>query len=152
MRTALKYYKETFQDACRQKNLRVTPQRMGIYVKLAQAVDHPSAEVLHQRLLKTMPTLSLDTVYRTLTTLVENGLVRRVETIESQARFEVTHSQHHHLICKHCKNIQDFKSDLIPKDDLAEQLRSWGRIESKNFVVYGTCKDCLRHEDDLHSL
>lgn len=136
-----------FQDACRQKNLRVTPQRMKIYTTLAQAADHPSAEVLHQRLIKGMPTLSLDTVYRTLTTLVENGLVKRVETAESQARFEIAQTQHHHLICKRCKTIQDFQSDQIAVGNLAEQLRDWGRVETKNFVIYGTCNHCLQQED-----
>lgn len=132
-----------FQQICREKDLRVTPQRIEIYQALATADDHPTAEKLHQRLVERMPTLSLDTVYRTLGTFSEMGLISKVETIESQAHFEVSDVQHHHLICERCKKIIDFEWQQVDEAELPEETRSLGRFEKKNVIVYGVCKDCL---------
>ena len=143
MTTAVKQQIDRFQDACRQQNLRLTPQRLEIYRELAQASDHPSAEQLYQRLHDRMPTLSLDTIYRTLATFVQHGMVNRVETIESQARFEVVNARHHHLICERCKKIIDFDWAPIDQLDLPPEVQQWGEVYSKNVVVYGVCKECL---------
>ena len=143
MKPALKDQLVAFEQACREKDLRLTPQRLEIFRELAGAHDHPSAEILHQRLLKRMPTLSLDTVYRTLGTLAQNGLISRVETVESQARFEVADERHHHLICEKCKEIIDFQWQEIDGAELPQEIASWGKINRKNLVVYGICQKCL---------
>ena len=132
-----------FVSQCRNHDLRVTPQRIEIFKELAKATDHPTAESLHQRLVERMPTLSLDTVYRTLATFAQADLVNKVETSESQARFEVVNIQHHHLICRKCKEIIDFQWQYIDQASLPEEVQAWGHVERKNIVVYGTCHKCL---------
>lgn len=138
---------ESFEEACRAADLKLTHQRLEIYRELASANDHPSAEALHRRLQKRMPTLSLDTVYRTLATLAEQGLINRVETLESQARFEATGLRHHHLICRKCGKIADFQWPDIDSATLPQGLENWGRIDLKNVVIHGICKQCLSEQD-----
>ncbi|MCF6178935.1 MAG: transcriptional repressor [Geopsychrobacter sp.] len=144
MEHTLKQQLSAFEDACRKAGLRLTPQRLEIFRELAKAADHPSAETLHQRLVKGMPTLSLDTVYRTLGTFAGHGLIHKVQTVESQARFEVAQLLHHHLTCRNCKEIIDFHWQFIDEAVLPEEVHSWGRIERKNVVVYGTCHKCMK--------
>lgn len=134
----------TFEAECRKANLRLTPQRIEIYRELARASDHPSAELLHLRLLKKMPTLSLDTVYRFLNTFSEHGLVNKIETAASQARFEVATRPHHHLICKKCHQVLDFQWRFIDQAPMPDEVRQWGRIDRKNVVAYGVCGRCLQ--------
>lgn len=136
-----------FTETCRRAGLRITPQRIEIFRELAAATDHPSAESLHQRLLKKMPTLSLDTVYRTLATFAGYNLVSKIETIDSQARFEVRDQSHHHLICKRCREIVDFHWPALDHLTLPGEVCSWGKIVSKNLVVYGVCSKCLPQAD-----
>lgn len=143
MAAALKEIVNNFQEACRAKDLRVTPQRIEIFKEIASAVDHPTAEKLHLRLIERMPTLSLDTVYRTLGTFVDMGLINKVETIESQAHFEVSHTRHHHLICEQCKKIIDFEWQQVDEAKLPDDVLALGRFDKKNVVVYGLCQDCL---------
>lgn len=143
MRFVLAKQLDVFANACREKNLRLTPQRLEIFKTLAQATDHPTAEKLHQHLLEQMPTLSLDTVYRTLGTFLEMGLINKVDTIESQAHFEVSDLQHHHLICERCKKIIDFEWKQVDEAVLPDEVQTLGSFERKNVVVYGICKDCL---------
>ena len=135
----------SFIADCRKVGLKVTHQRTEIFHQLLINPDHPTVETLHKRLLSSLPTISLDTVYRTLTTLEQHGFVSRIQTNESQARFEVIHDQHHHLICGKCRKVMDFDwpdADLLQPP---EKLGQWGRIESKTIVIYGTCKLCLKN-------
>lgn len=133
---------DRFVSACRTAGLKVTHQRTEIYRQLVMHPDHPSAETLHKRLLPALPTISLDTVYRTLTTLEQHGLISRIQTAESQARFEAVFTRHHHLICSQCKQVLDFTWPEMDAARLPEDLTSWGRIDSRTIVMYGICNSC----------
>ena len=133
-----------FESACRAAGLRLTHQRLEIYRELAMADNHPTAEALYQRMRKKMPTISLDTVYRTLSIFESHGLISKVDTVESQARFEAIGIRHHHLICRECKEIMDFQWQLIDDASLPKEISRWGRIDSKNVVVNGICSKCLK--------
>jgi len=136
-----------FAQAFRDAGLRLTHQRLEIYRELMTATDHPTAEVLHRRLRERIPTLSLDTVYRTLATLSASGMVKRLETAESLARFDITTRRHHHIICKRCNEIMDFQWQQLDETPLPDELGSWGLADDMNVVVYGICGPCLKKTD-----
>jgi len=131
-----------FEEVCRKEGLKITHQRLEVFKELLNSQDHPSVEKLYRRLLLKLPTISLDTVYRTLTTLEQHGLVTRVQTQESQTRFEGRIDNHHHVICKKCGKITDFNWELLDAADLPEEIVKWGRIERKNITLRGLCREC----------
>ena len=133
-----------FEQACRDAGLRLTHQRQEIFRELAESRDHPTVELLHQRLRRRIPTLSMDTVYRTLATFAGLRLINKVETIEAQGRYEVALNTHHHLICSRCNTILDFDWPAIDKASLPDGIGNWGRIEHRNIVLYGVCRKCLQ--------
>jgi len=133
-----------FEVACREAGLKLTHQRTQIYRELASATDHPAAETLHSRLRIILPTLSLDTVYRTLTTFEKYNLVARVQTVESHARFEADMEPHHHAICTRCGKITDFQWDIFEQCVLPEPIMAWGRINCKHITFHGTCAKCAK--------
>ena len=132
-----------FGNACREAGLRLTHQRLEIYSELAIAADHPTAETIYQRIRKKIPTISLDTVYRTLATFARHGLINKIETVESQARFEVKITRHHHLICRKCNKITDFQWQSLDDVKLPVEISRWGRVENRNVIVYGICNECM---------
>ena len=123
--------------------LRLTHQRIMIYNAIMEATDHPSAEVLYERLKKDIPTISLDTVYRTLATFENLGLIRKVQVFDF-IRFEPDLSTHHHFICKRCKKIIDFNWPEFDKMPLPEDLKTLGEIIGQQVEVRGICKKCLK--------
>jgi Fur family transcriptional regulator, peroxide stress response regulator len=137
---------EEFETSCRDLGLKVTHQRVEVFRALFMSTDHPTADILYQRLRKKLPMISLDTVYRTLATLAKYGLINRVETPESLARFEIAQIQHHHMICRSCGEIKDFIWSIIDKTALPDEVQTWGKIDNKSMVVYGICKKCLKKE------
>jgi Fur family peroxide stress response transcriptional regulator len=137
-----------FEATCRAHGLKITHQRLEIYRMLVQSPEHPSAETLHKLLIERMPTLSLDTVYRTLATFEDLGLVKRVETMSSQARFEAKIEQHHHFFCDQCGQLIDFCWHSFDSMGLPDGLQGVGVIRDKNVVVHGVCRQCLTSREN----
>jgi Fur family peroxide stress response transcriptional regulator len=132
-----------FERECRLKGHRLTHQRLEIFRELASTTEHPSAEDIYNGVHVRMPTISLDTVYRTLLSLEHFGLVKRVHAFDDRARFDANLTPHQHLVCTTCKRITDFIwedfEDLLPPPE----TKKWGVIEAKNVVFEGTCKECM---------
>ena len=140
---------KTLERAFKLSGLRMTHQRLEIYRELAGAKDHPSAEAIYKRVQNRVPTISLDTVYRTLATFEDSGLIARVQVSDDHGRFDGDRSPHHHLICTRCKSIADFGWESFDEADLPERAKSWGRVTDRHVVVRGICNACLnkkRHE------
>ena len=133
---------QAFEEVCRKEGLKMTHQRLEIYKELLNSHDHPTVEKLYQRLLPKLPTISIDTIYRTLTTLEQHGLVVRVQSLESQARFEGKMEEHHHAICKKCRKITDFNWEFPEEADLPDEILNWGKIFRKNITLHGLCAQC----------
>ena len=129
----------------RESGLKVTQQRLEIYRELLTASDHPAADVLHRRLRDRLPTISLDTVYRTLAILASHELINKIDTPESLARFDAVLERHHHLFCRKCGKITDFNWPLIDEVSLPDEISDWGKIDNKDVVINGICKRCLKN-------
>lgn len=98
----------------RDGGVRVTRQRAAILKILATAEDHPDASELHRRAKEIDATVSLSTVYRTLSALEQQGVVHRHAFESSTARFETADTPHHdHLIDIDTGEVVEFRSDKI---------------------------------------
>ena len=133
---------ENFKSVCNREGLKITHQRLEIFRQLAASSNHPTVESIYRLLKKKIPTISLDTVYRTIRTFEKYNLVNRIETPESQARFEVAREKHHHLICSECGSIADFPWPSFDNAQLPPGTIGWGNIQSKNVVLKGQCSKC----------
>ena len=128
-----------FNEACRKSGAKLTHQRMEIFREVAQAGDHPDAEKVFQGVRERMPTVSLDTVYRTLWWLKELGLIRTLGTSRKRTRFDANLSRHHHFVCMECGLTRDFYSDKFDTLTLPESVQSIGYVEKTQVEVKGVC-------------
>ena len=126
------------------RGLRLTHQRLEILRELSADTGHPSAEDIYTRVVKRIPTISLDTVYRTIATFEESGVVSRVQVLDDRGRFDSNMSVHHHMVCTRCKKIEDFYWPAFDNMDVPGDLGSWGEVASKHVELRGLCKDCRR--------
>ncbi|MYZ50285.1 Fur family transcriptional regulator [Propylenella binzhouense] len=109
------------EQALRADGVRITRQRTALLKVLAEAKDHPDANELHSRAREIDPTMSLATVYRTLTALEQQGLVHRHVFEGASARFEIADARHHdHIIDIDKGEIIEFRSPEIER--LQEQI------------------------------
>ncbi|MCZ4091229.1 MULTISPECIES: Fur family transcriptional regulator [Sinorhizobium] len=105
---------EELEGILRDGGVRVTRQRAAILKILAEAEDHPDASELHRRAKEIDATVSLSTVYRTLSALEQQGVVQRHAFESATARFETADAPHHdHLIDIETGAVIEFRSDKI---------------------------------------
>lgn len=131
-----------FEKICRDNGLKLTHQRIQIFCELASSSDHPSAESIYKKLVIRYPTLSLDTVYRTLFTFEKLGIISKVQAIDDRVRFDANLTPHHHMVCTKCKSIMDFYWPTFDAIELPLETKRWGRIKSKQVELRGLCESC----------
>jgi Fur family peroxide stress response transcriptional regulator len=133
-----------FEGSCRLQNIKITHQRREIFLLMASSETHPSAEEIYKRIKTKLPMISLDTVYRTLTTFEKAGIISRVQAFDNRVRFDANRNLHHHLICTSCKGIVDFYWPAFDSIQLPPDTNRWGTIKVKQVELRGICTKCSK--------
>jgi Fur family peroxide stress response transcriptional regulator len=135
-----------FREKCRENNLKITPQRVVIYLELLKSKDHPNAEALHKRVKEIIPDISLDTVNRTLLTYSKIGIIHLVEGYGEARRYDPHITNHHHFRCVNCNSIIDF--DYEPYDDIIipGDIKKAHTVISKKVLLEGYCNQCRKRQ------
>jgi Fur family peroxide stress response transcriptional regulator len=133
-----------FERFCRLKNIKITHQRREIFILMTSLAIHPSAEEIFKRIKTKLPMISLDTVYRTLTTFEKAGIISRVQAFDDRIRFDANLQPHHHLICTKCKGIVDFYWPAFDSIQLPPDTNRWGTIKLKQVELRGGCIKCSK--------
>lgn len=95
--------------------LKITHQRIVI-LKTANSMDsHPSTEQIYDAIKQENPSLSLATVYKTLETFVQSGLLNKVSTRSGQMRYDPKLDSHGHIYCDNTKEIVDYYDEELDK-------------------------------------
>jgi Fur family transcriptional regulator, peroxide stress response regulator len=130
-----------FERLCRDNGLRITPQRLAIYRQLITTDEHPSAEWVFRRVRPRYPSISFDTVNRTLLTLARIGAAFVVEGSGDAKRFDGDSDSHQHFRCVRCRRIVDFHHE--PFDDIkVPDAISRFTVLRKSVYFEGICDRC----------
>ena len=130
------------EKACRKAGARITQQRREVLRAVVETDSHPDARTVLRRVRERMPTISFDTVYRTLSFLEEHDLISRVYATGERVRFDGNQAVHHHFICTKCGRIIDFESEGVDEMALPEGATRLGMAASRQLQVLGVCRDC----------
>jgi Fur family peroxide stress response transcriptional regulator len=135
-----------FEKACRKSGAKLTHQRMEIFREVAQTGVHPDAEKVYKGVRDRIPTISMDTVYRTLWWLKDLGLITVLGPSRKRVRFDSNLSRHHHFVCTQCGLTRDFYSDELDRLQLPDSVLSIGLAEKTQVEVKGICHTCAAEE------
>jgi Fur family peroxide stress response transcriptional regulator len=131
-----------FRDLCRARGLRVTPQRTAIYRELLISGEHPSAVVVHKKVRRYYPTISLGTVNSTLLMFAEIGLAKIVESSGDPKRFDQDLKPHHHFKCVKCGRIIDFNDKSFDDLKVPPEIKKRYKVLGKKVHLEGLCDKC----------
>lgn len=137
-----------FKAAAKEAGFKLTHQRLEIFRAVASSLDHPTAEAVHRGVLMTTPTVSLDTVYRTLWLLTDLGLLTTLGPRQDSVRFDANVDNHHHYICMGCGLVRDFESEDFNTLNLPKELNGFGKVVSAHVEVRGLCDRCVQQSSD----
>ncbi len=133
---------DAFRTRCHQAGLKVTPQRLAVYQTLVQTDRHPSAEMVYQSVRQIHPSISLDTVNRTLLTLSEIGAAFIVEGSGDAKRFDANLGHHQHFKCVKCKRILDVHHEPFDRIALPPHLAEGFAVLRTTVYSEGFCDQC----------
>lgn len=143
-----------FAALLRQAGLRVTRARVAILETLHASDVALSADEVSDRLSASGEAADRVTVYRTLTSFVDEGLAHKVDPGDRKFRFSLTdhahcHGDHHqhehpHLVCDSCGEVQcvdDAEVVLRPKRS-GKAAGKAIRLNQNNVTLHGVCEKC----------
>jgi Fur family ferric uptake transcriptional regulator len=121
---------------------RQTWQKDAVLHALGQVQGFVSAQQLHKQLTQHGSVIGLATVYRTLNTLVADGLADSLVNAGESLFRHCSKDHHHHLICNGCGITVEIE---------AEQAEAWASKVAKDhgfsdvshtIDIFGLCKEC----------
>jgi len=127
------------ENAFRAADLRPTAQRYAVLEFLLRHPVHATADEIFRSVNRTDPRASRATVYNSLRSLAQAGLVREVVSEGKAARFDASLHRHHHFVCEQCGRVED-----VPWFDLpAPKVNLAGRtVRNYEILFRGTCERC----------
>jgi len=135
---------EKIRDKIANSGLKVTPQRISVYEAIISMEDHPTAEMIREEVAKKMPSISLGTVYKTLESFVNKGLIKKIRTEEDVMRYDPVLAKHHHLYCQKTNTIADYydkELNQIIRDYFKQKDISNFKIEDVKVHIIGEFKE-----------
>lgn len=134
-------------EALRRAGIRVTHQRLEILREVAGSRDHPDAETVFRGVRERLPSVSLDTVYRTLWLLTDMGLITTLGVPQERFRFDGNMRPHHHFVCTRCGLARDFYSGELDELRVPAAVQDFGVAHRTQVEVRGICRECLEAEE-----
>ena len=131
-----------FQRRSKELGLANTHQRHVIFRTLGESKNHPTPEEVYEKVRAKIPSISLGTVYKNIKTFVQAGLLREVALHHEPARLDPNLSDHHHLVCRHCKSITDIAAGEMAPVRLKCALPAGFQLERCEVVALGLCAAC----------
>ncbi len=129
--------------ASRPKPQRFTDQQRELLAHVFARHEHFDAEQLIEALKDAKKQVSRATVYRTLSKLVDAGLLRRIELGERTVYdHDYGYPAHDHLVCEQCNSMTEFQSEEL--ETLLERvaLENGFRPAGHTLVIRGVCAAC----------
>lgn len=137
---------EQLSRGLRDAGLRLTHQRLEVVRAIAADETHPDVETVYEAVRERVPTISLDTVYRTLATLAERGLVTRVQFTPGPARYDANPARHHHFVCTRCGLVRDVEDRDLDAIRATAEVTRIGRADAVTVQFRGVCTECQTRE------
>jgi Fur family peroxide stress response transcriptional regulator len=131
-----------YREAAKAAGVKLTHQRLEIFREVASSLEHPDAESVFRAVQTRLPTVSLDTVYRTLWLLHDLGLVATLGPRRGSVRFDANLEPHHHYVCMQCGLARDFTSTEFDDLRVPDILQEFGSIVATHVEVRGVCGGC----------
>jgi Fur family transcriptional regulator, peroxide stress response regulator len=123
---------------------RATPQRFAVCQALVEHGGHPTVADVFERVRQTVPMISQATVYNTVDTLEELGLIQRLDIANhGHVHYDLDVKPHVNVVCRHCEYIADVTIDAL--DHLLDEVseRTGSEIDRHaGLIVYGACPAC----------
>ena len=127
----------------RQHGVQVTAQRIAVLRAVTER-PHGTAEDIELIVRGEIGAISRQAVYDALGTLTDQGLLRRIQSAGSPARYEDrVGDNHHHLMCRTCGRMVDVDCAVGEVPCLTASDDAGYEIDEAEVIYWGRCPTCV---------
>ena len=124
---------------------RQTMQKSIIYAALCELANHPTVDMVYERVQRDFPSISKATVYRVLRQMAEQGKILRIPVPEGADHYDHQTHNHFHVCCSSCAKVDDVE---MPHPGALEKTvtDSCGyELTGCSVVLQGICPACRKY-------
>jgi Fur family ferric uptake transcriptional regulator len=134
------------QNILRKSGYKATPSRLAILEVFKKMRIPMSAK----NIIDALPAdTDQATVYRTLKSLKEKGIIKQIDLRHNHAHYELANTaEHHHLICLRCGRIEDVHhcNLEVTQEAVLKSSKKFAEIQQHALEFYGICKSCAKNQ------
>lgn len=131
---------EGIKELLLSKGIKPSFHRLRILQYLLSNKNHPTADMIYREISADIPTLSKTTIYNTLKTFLEHGVIQAITIEDNEVRFDGDTMLHGHFKCLQCSTIYDLP---LEKDLLLQGIIDGHRVTESHIYLKGICRTCL---------
>ncbi len=120
---------------------RNTSQRQIVFDSL-ERLGHATSEDLIKYIEKNYSNISLATIYRNLTILLDEKEIKKLK-IDDVDVYETIKEKHYHFKCRVCHNIIDVPTYIVPSDITNIKKIEQNSVLDCDIIFQGVCKNCI---------
>ena len=137
---------DAFVAALRARGIPATAQRLALAGIIFSTHKHLSADEILALARQRGARMGRVTVYRTLRTMVEAGLVEERTFDRNRLLYEHTvgHRHHDHMLCVECRRIVEFVNPKIETEQEKVAKSHGFELVHHSHVLFGICAGCRR--------
>lgn len=138
---------ERIGEFLRARGLRRMASRIQVLAVLEPVNGHLSVAEIHQRVQRCLPAGTqppdLATIYRTVTTLVEQSVLHALTLEGGTTTYGLATAPHHHAVCTECDSMIE-----VPARQLSSALEhamagsAFALSERAGLTLHGLCPEC----------
>ena len=135
-------------SSLKERGYRFTKIRKAILDLLIKSSKPLSSLHLQKMLSEHKVAANKTTVYRELTFLKNQSVVRELRLGDNVKRYEmISGDHHHHVICLSCERVEDvdLQKDLDAEEEAIEQHKDF-KILTHSLEFFGLCKKCQNRQ------
>jgi Fe2+ or Zn2+ uptake regulation protein len=138
---------DELKDALIKKGISPSFHRLKIYEYLKNNCVHPSVEMIYADVIKQIPTLSKTTIYNTLKTFVEKGIISPLTIEDNEVRYDADLAFHGHFKCLNCNTLYDIDIDQLHllKNFCINKKINGHIVTERHVYLKGICKKCRQN-------
>jgi Fe2+ or Zn2+ uptake regulation protein len=135
------------REILKQSGLKATPARLAILDIFSTNKIPLNAEVIYKKILKIKKLRKINeaTIYRTLLSLEESGVLKKVNMRKNSSYFELNNEHHHHIVCTKCDEIEDFENKELERiiGRIVEKSSKFKKVNEHSLELFGLCRMCV---------
>jgi len=131
-------------DRLAANGMRRTSARQAILEAFFAAESHVTAEDIAAEVHRRFPSVDVSTVYRTLDTLEQLGIIDHTHLAHGPAIFHLADDDHQHLVCERCGRVVEVSPETLGSFLAALRVQFDFDVDRRHFALAGICGACRR--------